>query len=250
MIFFLLIYSFLSGERKVRFVFVAADLVDLVFLSLVQIKNHILIRSDKDQRILEVLLVVHLWNNYLSKSVKRFTQASRTTLKIHWQSFQLTQIRHTAHLKKQRWITSGHMWKIGERFFYQIWLVFYEISFDWFKVTSCSPSLSLRAITTEDEYDFVMLHFYYISTVNITIIILIIIIIIIRVHVAREINEINLLWVYRVTATKGMVPIPFTICLRSVSGISKYIRLTGNAMYQDLWKFLSGCTSESWSANL
>ena len=40
-----------------------------------------------------------------------------------------------------------------------------------------------------------MLHFYHISTVNITIII-IIIIIIIRVHVAREINEINLLWVY------------------------------------------------------
>ena len=39
-----------------------------------------------------------------------------------------------------------------------------------------------------------MLHFYHISTVNITIII--IIIIIIRVHVAREINEINLLWVY------------------------------------------------------
>ena len=46
-------------------------------------------------------------------------------------------------------------------------------------------------MTTEDEYDFVMLHFYYVSTVNITIII--IIIIIIRVHVAREINEINLL---------------------------------------------------------
>ena len=104
-----------------------------------------------------------------------------------------------------------------------------------------------------------MLHFYYISTVNITIIIIIIviiitiiiiIIIIIRVHVAREINEINLLWVYRVIATKGMVPIPFTIYLRSVSGISKYIRLTGNAMYQDLWKFLSGCTSESWSTNV
>ena len=116
MIFFLLTYFVLSEGRKVRFFFVAADLVDLVFLSLIQIKNHILIRSDKDQRILGVLLVVHLWNNYLSKSVKRFTQASRTTLKIHWQSFQLTQIRHTAHLKKQRWITFGHMRKIGERF--------------------------------------------------------------------------------------------------------------------------------------
>ena len=138
----------------------------------------------------------------------------------------------------------SHVENWGAIFFYQIWLVFYEISFDWLKVTSRSPSLSLRTVTTEDEYDFVMLHFYYISTVNITIII------IIRVHVAREINEINLLWVYRVTATKGMVPIPFTICLRSVSGISKYIRLTGNAMYQDLWKFLSGCTSESWSTNV
>ena len=79
LIFFLLTYFVLSEGRKVRFFFVAADLVNLVFLSLVQIKNHILIRSDKDQRILGVLLVVHLWNNYLSKSVKRFTQASRTT---------------------------------------------------------------------------------------------------------------------------------------------------------------------------
>lgn len=133
--------------------------------------------------------------------------------------------------------------KLGSDF-YQIWLVFCEISFDWLNVTYRSPSLSLRTITTEDEHDFVLLHCYYISTVNITIII-----IIIRVHVAREINEINLLWVYKVTATKGMVPIPFTIYLRSVSGISKYVRLTGNAMYQDLWKFLSGCTSESCRTN-
>ena len=100
--------------------------------------------------------------------------------------------------------------------FHQIWLDFYEISFDWLNVTCRSPSLSLRTITTEDEHDFVLLHCYYISTVNITIIIIIIIIIIItiiiiiiiHVHVAREINEINLLWVYKVTATKGMVPIP------------------------------------------
>ena len=139
------------------------------------------------------------------------------------------------------------MRKIGERFLSNLTCFLW----DFIRLIKCYlplTQLSLRTITTEDEHDFVLLHCYYISTVNITIII-IIIIIIIRVHVAREINEINLLWVYKVTATKGMVPIPFTIYLRSVSGISKYVRLTGNAMYQDLWKFLSGCTSESCRTN-